>query len=224
MLEALHDDAVTHLSHVLSCLHLRTITHVRIMFRGSGTEAVVSSTAYNVLDAAISLLNRRSKKQVQVQMGWSFRAAFSQTSSVPKCLDSYNGEILPRCAAEGLLVQCNGIACGVHKDEDDPHRIRGTLQYLLNVLPGDEKVKQGIAEIVIDSPLVESLGAASQMTWAVWEQIEHFSRSGGSIDQFAVYIEGVGKISLSQWLFRGALLSQCHCVALTILLFQSAFS
>ena len=102
------------------------------MFRGSGTEAVVSSTAYNVLDAAISSLNRRSKKQVQVQMGWSLRAAFAQLSSVPKCMNSFNGEILPRCAAEGLLVQChNDKACGVHEDEnegedeDEPKKDKG---------------------------------------------------------------------------------------------------
>lgn len=190
------NDTAAYLSHVLTWLRPHPVHRIRLSFDRSWT---VSSQACDALDEALSTLNAQHSN-VMVGVEWSF-FVLTRRSSSQTCMDGFTREVLPRCAELGLLVPCRDYECGVHGPVSYPGvHVQGTLQQLLDVLPKwTSQLSDG--RITIQSTLLESLGALSEETRRVWEEISRICR----LCHVCVHVEDVGVLEVR--LYSGGVLS-----------------
>lgn len=186
------------------CFPRRVVGRITIRI---GEHWSASSQACEALDAVLSTLNTDSHAAVKVKVEWRFfivtRTSFSQT-----CMEGYTREILPRCAAKGLLDPCHGGwgGCGVHDLYSHPQAyFSGTMQDLLNMLPR-WTLTVAYGHIKIQPTPLESLKPLSQETLSLWQEISRiFSLSISSAQQskIEVCLSSIGTIVFDH--FKGML-------------------
>ena len=189
------DDALVYFAHILPCLApcSLTLVHISIMNRWSA-----SSQTWEMVDDAILQLSQGTVSRVLL-------IVHSDADNIPAwemlpydCVDQASKHMLPKCAAAGLIVQCNGKQCLLHSPQRWHLQTEGTLAELLNVLPTWTCPVENW-DITSHTALQKRFGDLSQAIQRVWDEISRvfaLSIAARPHPYIGFYAEGLGKLVL----------------------------